>query len=64
MLLILKALGGILVAVAIVAFFVTDARRRPLDQSVKLSADEFTIILGVTNYALKRLDRPMASCAA
>ena len=56
--LILETLGGIFVAVAIVAFFVADARRRPLDKSVKLSADEFTTVLGVANYALKRLGRP------
>jgi hypothetical protein len=59
MLLTLKSLCAIFALVAIVYFFVTDARRPPPDKSVKLSNDEFSTLVGVASYALKKLGRPI-----
>ena len=61
MLLILKTLCAILAVVAMVYFFVTEARRAPPDKSVKLSNDEFSTLVGVARYALKKLGRPTPS---
>jgi hypothetical protein len=58
MLLTVKTLCAIFALVAIVYFFVTDARRPPPDKSVKLSNDEFSTLVGVASYALKKLGRP------
>jgi hypothetical protein len=61
MLLTLKTLCAIFAVVAIVYFLVTEARRPPPDKSVKLSNDEFGTLVGVANYALKKLGRPTPS---
>ena len=61
MLLTLKTLCAIFAVVAIVYFLVTEARRPPPDKSVKLSNDEFGTLVGVANYALKKLGRPNPS---
>ena len=61
MLLTLKTLCAIFTVVAIVYFLVTEARRPPPDKSVKLSNDEFGTLVGVANYALKKLGRPTPS---
>ena len=58
MLLTLKTLCAIFAVVAMVYFLVTEARRAPPDKSVKLSNDEFSTLVGVARYALKKLGRP------
>jgi len=57
----LKTLCAIFTVVAIVYALVTKARRPPPDKSVKLSNDEFTTLVRVANYALKKLGRPTLS---
>jgi hypothetical protein len=64
MLLTLKTLCAVFAVVAIVYVFVTGAWRSPPDKSVKLSNDEFSTLVGVANYALKKLGRPTLSCRA
>jgi hypothetical protein len=61
MLLTLKTLCAVFAVVAIVYVFVTGARRSAPDKSVKLSNDEFSTLVGVANYALKKLGRPTLS---
>lgn len=63
MLLILKTLCAIFAVGAFVYALVTGARRSPPDRSVKLSSDEFGTLVGVTNYALKKLGRLTLSSA-
>jgi hypothetical protein len=57
----LKTLCAVFAVVAIVYVFVTGARRSAPDKSVKLSNDEFSTLVGVANYALKKLGRPTLS---
>jgi hypothetical protein len=61
MLLAFKTLCAIFTVVAIVYVFVSQARRPPPDKSVKLSNDEFVTLVGVANFALKKLGRPTLS---